>query len=105
MIVQIRLLMTKMLSTITTAQWRPAYKNAQDFLEACKVLDDPLKQQEARYSTQVSTILNRLPGLKEDRLAPPRVSQSEYDKTALSLLLLLWLSVHDSSSPIVSLVG
>ena len=39
---------------------------------------------EARYIDRISRIVGQLPAWKEERLPPPRVSQSQYDKVGLT---------------------
>lgn len=50
-----------------------------DFADAC----NPVRR-EARYIDRVAHIVTQLPGWKEQRLPPPRVSQSQYDKVGLT---------------------
>ena len=39
---------------------------------------------QARYETQLTEIIKQLPKWKQERLPPPRVSQSQYDKVGLT---------------------
>ena len=53
---------------------------------------------EARYIDRIAKIVSQLPAWKEQRLPPPRVSQSEYDKVGLTGTL--WSEIP----PIISLI-
>lgn len=84
-------------------QWRPSFTSTQHFLSACLDNPDPfglryvlrprvnigragteLYRSKARYETQVSELAIQLPVWKQERLPPPRVSQSQYDKVGLT---------------------
>lgn len=43
---------------------------------------------EARYQEKISEVVAQLPKWREERLPPPRVSLSEYDKVGLTRTLL-----------------
>ncbi|KAF5356022.1 hypothetical protein D9756_004202 [Leucocoprinus leucothites] len=89
------------LRTITQNQWQPWHSSVHAFLGACKPSGDPLLIHDARYMDLIQDILKQMPRWREERLPPPRVSQSEYDKVGLTLLEWLWVSAH---SPQVSLI-
>lgn len=44
---------------------------------------------DARYADKVAAIAQNLPVWREERLPPPRVSQSQYDKVGLTGKLLV----------------
>ncbi|KAF9452549.1 hypothetical protein P691DRAFT_696832 [Macrolepiota fuliginosa MF-IS2] len=89
------------LRTITQNQWQPWHSSVHDFLKACDTGTDPLLIRKPRYMTHIQDILKNMPKWREERLPPPRVSQSEYDKVGLTLLEWLWVSAH---SPQVSMI-
>ncbi|KAJ3576133.1 hypothetical protein NP233_g629 [Leucocoprinus birnbaumii] len=89
------------LRTITQNQWQPWHSSVRAFLNACKPGGDPLLIRNARYMAHIEEILKQMPKWREERLPPPRVSQSEYDKVGLTLLEWLWVSAH---SPQVSMI-
>ncbi|KAF7784715.1 hypothetical protein Agabi119p4_880 [Agaricus bisporus var. burnettii] len=80
--------------TITQNQWRPWHPSVQAFLVACSSENDPLLIRKARYMGRIEDILHEMPKWREERLPPPRVSQSEYDKIGLTLLEWLWICAH-----------
>lgn len=51
--------------------------------------------------SRVSAILEKLPKWRDERLSPPRVSQSEYDKVGLTLLQWIWISAHGPQACLV----
>jgi len=75
-------------------QWQPWRPSTESFLAACKTERDPLQIRTAPYMQFVSEILAKLPQRREERLPPPRVNQSEYDKVGLTLLQWIWISAH-----------
>ncbi|KAH8835430.1 hypothetical protein DL96DRAFT_1675460 [Flagelloscypha sp. PMI_526] len=77
-------------------EWHPRYHNTRDLLLACTKDQDPLFIRQTRHLDKFKQALSKLPELREERLPPPRVSQSEYDKIGLSLLQFLWASAHGS---------
>ncbi|GJE87739.1 proteasome-substrate-size regulator, mid region domain-containing protein [Phanerochaete sordida] len=82
------------LAAITSAQWMPSYPNAEALLVSCKNNVDPLGIRRARYVDKVQAIAENFPKWREERLPPPRVSQSQYDKVGLTLLQWIWTSAH-----------
>ncbi|KAI0702440.1 ARM repeat-containing protein [Cytidiella melzeri] len=82
------------LAAIMSEQWRPAYPSSELFLEACRESVDPLGLRHARYEVQLTEILKQFPIWKQERLPPPRVSQSQYDKVGLTLLQWIWTAAH-----------
>jgi len=86
---------------ITNSRWQPWYPSAQEFLLACNEEQDPLHIRETVYMKYLSQILERLPTWREERLPPPRVNQSEYDKVGLSVLLWIWVCAHTPEACLV----
>ncbi|TFK89763.1 ARM repeat-containing protein [Polyporus arcularius HHB13444] len=86
---------------IITIQWRPIYPSASKFVEACANSADPLRIREARYINRISEIVSQLPVWKEERLPPPRVSQSQYDKVGLTVLQWVWDFAHGPQAPLI----
>ncbi|OBZ79732.1 Proteasome activator complex subunit 4A [Grifola frondosa] len=85
---------------IIGVQWRPAYPSVEAFLAACEGFD-PLHIREARYMNRITQIVHHLPAWKEERLPPPRVSQSQYDKIGLTMLQWVWDFSHGPQAPLV----
>ncbi|KDR84826.1 hypothetical protein GALMADRAFT_233236 [Galerina marginata CBS 339.88] len=82
-------------------QWQPWYSNTEGFLVACDEQKDPLKIRDAPYMNYLSAILEKFPKWREERLPPPRVNQSEYDKVGLTLLQWIWVSAHGPAACLV----
>ncbi|KAF9535499.1 hypothetical protein CPB83DRAFT_841859 [Crepidotus variabilis] len=82
------------LYTILNQQWQPWYPSTIDFLRACKDQQDPLLIRRAPYLAFVHQIMGKLPKWREERLPPPRVNQSEYDKVGLTVLQWIWVTSH-----------
>ncbi|KAI8995384.1 ARM repeat-containing protein [Trametes punicea] len=98
---EIRSQIAQNIYAIISAQWRPVYRTAQEFVSACAVVHDPLHIREARYIGRISQIVNQLPAWKEERLPPPRVSQSQYDKVGLTILQWVWDFAHGPQAPLI----
>ena len=99
---QIRSQIASNIYAIITIQWRPVYPTVPEFVSACSRHSDPFhiryvpsgeslspfrtheEIREARYIDRISRIVGQLPAWKEERLPPPRVSQSQYDKVGLT---------------------
>ncbi|KAG6828605.1 hypothetical protein H0H92_007300 [Tricholoma furcatifolium] len=82
-------------------QWRPTYSSLGEFLNACETSQDPLRIREAKYLNHVLAIQEKLPQWREERLPPPRVAQSEYDKVGLTLLQWMWTSAHGAQACLI----
>ncbi|GLB36441.1 putative protein with domain of unknown function (DUF3437) [Lyophyllum shimeji] len=89
------------LFTLIKNQWQPTYPSTGAFLTACKTTNDPLRIRDARYLERVLDIRAKLPRWREERLPPPRVSQSEYDKVGLTLLQWIWVSAHGAQACLI----
>ncbi|KAF7320019.1 hypothetical protein MKEN_00785900 [Mycena kentingensis (nom. inval.)] len=93
---EIRAHVSAYLHILIRDQWVPTYPSLKALLSACENSEDPLGLRVAKYNDRVAAIVQKLPDLKEKRLAPPRVSQSEYDKIGLTLLQWVWISAYSS---------
>ncbi|KAF7306621.1 hypothetical protein MIND_00453500 [Mycena indigotica] len=98
---EIRAHISAYLHILIRDQWTPSYPSLKEFLLACESSPDPLGLRVAKYDGRVKDILSKLPKLKEERLPPPRVSQSEYDKIGLTLLQWLWISAYSSNPALI----
>ncbi|ETW87560.1 hypothetical protein HETIRDRAFT_469691 [Heterobasidion irregulare TC 32-1] len=86
---------------IITNRWRPSYRSAEAFLEACQTTEDPLHIQRAFYLPGVLEITRQMAKWKQERLPPPRVNQSEYDKVGLTLLRWMWIAFYAPHAPLM----
>ncbi|KAJ4476678.1 hypothetical protein J3R30DRAFT_3759946 [Lentinula aciculospora] len=98
---EIRGQLAQLLYTLIKIQWQPYYPSTALLLEACQTSKDPLHIREARYQGRISELLAQLPEWREERLPPPRVSLSEYDKVGLTLLHWIWVSAYGSQACLV----
>ncbi|KAJ6519492.1 hypothetical protein C8R45DRAFT_852433 [Mycena sanguinolenta] len=98
---EIRSYTSAYLHIIIRDQWTPTFPSMAALLEACESSADPLGVRNAKYSGRVNEILSQLPKLKEERLPPPRVSQSEYDKIGLTLLQWIWIAAYSSHASLI----
>ncbi|KAH9081608.1 hypothetical protein EDB83DRAFT_2512470 [Lactarius deliciosus] len=93
---EIRVSISASLYMIATRRWRPSYPSVATFLHSTATTDDPLS-----IRHHISALASKLPDWKEQRLPPPRVSQSTYDKVSLSLLRWLWVSFYSPQGPLI----
>ncbi|KAJ6501707.1 hypothetical protein C8R47DRAFT_1108448 [Mycena vitilis] len=98
---EIRAHVSAYLHIIIRDQWAPTYPSMEALLSACDNSADPLSLRVAKYNGRVNEIMSQLPKLKEERLPPPRVSQSEYDKIGLTLLQWIWISAYSSNASLI----
>ncbi|KAJ6627278.1 hypothetical protein B0H10DRAFT_1780024 [Mycena sp. CBHHK59/15] len=98
---EIRAHVSAYLHVIMREQWRPTFSSMHTFMSACQNSRDPLNVCATKYSERVDQIMSQLPRLKEDRLPPPRVSHSEYDKIGLTLLQWIWISAYSSHAALI----
>ncbi|KAJ7456643.1 hypothetical protein FB451DRAFT_1276697 [Mycena latifolia] len=98
---EIRAHVSAYLHIIIRDQWAPTFSSVDALLSACLNSPDPLSLRVTKYSGRVGQIMSQLPKLKEERLPPPRVSQSEYDKIGLTLLQWIWISAYSSHSALI----
>ncbi|KAJ8084329.1 Proteasome activator BLM10 [Marasmius tenuissimus] len=99
---EMRAHIAQLLYTMTRNQWRPLHPSPQAFVNACQdEKGDPLRIREVRYQDRMATFATQLTKWRDERLPPPRVSLSEYDKVSLTLLQWIWVSAHGSQASLV----
>jgi proteasome activator subunit 4 len=98
---EIRVSISANLYMIATRRWRPTYPSVDNFLRSVATTDDPLFIRRVHYLSHVEALANKLSDWKEERLPPPRVNQSTYDKVGLSLLRWLWVSFYSPQAPLM----
>ncbi|KZW02117.1 ARM repeat-containing protein [Exidia glandulosa HHB12029] len=89
------------IDTILRLQWHPSYPSTDAFIEACRSKPDPLLIRHARYEDRMKQFIEALGKWKHERLPPPRVNQSTYDKVGLTLLQWLWIASHGAQAPMI----
>ncbi|KZS93077.1 ARM repeat-containing protein [Sistotremastrum niveocremeum HHB9708] len=87
------------IDTLIHIQWRPGYRSVTSLMEACRQQSDPFQIRRARHLDRVETFVKYFPQWREERLPAPRVSQSQYDKTGLTLLQWIWNTSHGAHAP------
>ncbi|KAL7285729.1 hypothetical protein ACG7TL_000834 [Trametes sanguinea] len=98
---EIRSQIAQNIYAILSIQWRPTYPTVSEFIRSCSASRDVLRIREARYIDRISQIVSQLPAWREERLPPPRVSQSQYDKVGLTLLQWVWDFAHGPQAPLI----
>jgi len=98
---EIRVSISANLYMIATRRWRPSYSSVDTFLRAAGTTDDPLFIRRVSYLSDISALASKLSSWKDQRLPPPRVNQSAYDKVGLSLLRWLWVSFYSPQAPLM----
>ncbi|EPQ60983.1 hypothetical protein GLOTRDRAFT_53630 [Gloeophyllum trabeum ATCC 11539] len=91
---EMRAHIAQLLYVLLRTKWEPSYLSVEAFVDACSKSDDPLLIRGAPYFDRIQGIIQQLPVWKEQRLPPPRVSQSQYDKVGLTLLQWIWVSSY-----------
>ncbi|KAH7915111.1 armadillo-type protein [Hygrophoropsis aurantiaca] len=89
------------LCMISDHQWWPSYPTTASLILACSEKSSPLYRSQPSINNHVDNIIQALPKWKDERLAPPRVSQSQYDKVGMTMLLWLWVSFHGPEASLV----
>lgn len=89
------------LYTVVTTEWRPVYPSAAAFVQACRAEVDPLRIRDAKYMDRIMQIVEQLPHWRNERLPPPRVSQSQYDKVGLTILQWIWEFSHGPQANLI----
>jgi proteasome activator subunit 4 len=106
------------ISVIIAALWQPWHPSVAAFVRACSETEDPLRLREGRYMDRIRHITAQFPVWKEERLPPPRTSQSEvnhglcplmlrwlisgqYDKVGLTLLQCIWIAAHGQQATLM----
>ncbi|VDB99350.1 unnamed protein product [Peniophora sp. CBMAI 1063] len=97
---ELRVTIAESLHTCILHRWRPGYSSTSAFLDACVTLEDPLRSRDVPYAARIVQLSDKLTAWRGERLPPPRVAQSEYDKVSLCLLRFLWIAFYSSNAPI-----
>lgn len=66
------------------SQWRPEFPNSLALLANCNSSEDTFLLRDARHLQRITSIVDRLPALRAQRLPGASVSQSLYDKIGLT---------------------
>ncbi|EFI28574.1 hypothetical protein CC1G_13601 [Coprinopsis cinerea okayama7 len=81
--------------------WQPWHASTEAFVSACTESNDALQVRRAIYMDHISEIISNLPKWREERLPPPRVNQSQYDKVGLTVLQWIWISAYGAPAHLV----
>ncbi|KAG8858716.1 hypothetical protein FRB96_004853 [Tulasnella sp. 330] len=82
-------------------QWHPRFRTPSDLLVACASERDPLQVRKTDYLPRIQKYIDNFGRWREERLPPPRVSQSTYDRVGLTLLQWLWGTAHLPQAPTI----
>ncbi|KAN0100847.1 hypothetical protein V8E55_000831, partial [Tylopilus felleus] len=91
---EIRNTIASALYFIARNRWRPSYPSVATLMASCDETQDPLGTRESVFDDRFQQIVLQLAEWKDQRLPPPRVFQSQFDKVGLTMLLWLWASFH-----------
>ncbi|KAG8905939.1 hypothetical protein FRB99_007944 [Tulasnella sp. 403] len=96
---EIRAQIAASIGTLIGAEWHPRYRTASDVLLACTPENDALQLRKTKYMPQVQHYIDNFELWRSERLPPPRVSQSTYDRVGLTLLQWIWGTAHSVQAP------
>ncbi|KAI0034963.1 hypothetical protein K488DRAFT_83562 [Vararia minispora EC-137] len=97
---ELRALIAENVFLCITNLWAPCHSSVQAFLDACNN-DDPLSIRNVPFKDRIAKLAEQLGAWKEERLPPPRVNQSQYDKVGLTLLRWVWLTSFSSQATLL----
>ncbi|KAG8722752.1 hypothetical protein FRC08_010362 [Ceratobasidium sp. 394] len=83
------------------SEWHPCYPSVSEFLDACREDSDPLRIRDAAHMEKIQELVVQFPKWRLERLPPPKVNQSEYDKRGLTVLQWIWSAGHSSMAPLI----
>jgi len=95
---EIRNTIANALFLIARNRWRPSYPSVATLLASCDENPDPLRTRDSVFEDRFQYIIQQLARWKDERFPPPRVSQSQFDKVGLTMLLWFWVSFHGSEA-------
>ncbi|KAH8120588.1 hypothetical protein DFH11DRAFT_1838384 [Phellopilus nigrolimitatus] len=98
---EIRNMIATGLNVLMSCQWNPSYRSVDALLDACNKGGDPLGIRRPRHIEHINELVDELPIWRLERLPPPRVNQSQFDKVGLSLLTWIWSAGHVSEASLV----
>ncbi|PAV21860.1 ARM repeat-containing [Pyrrhoderma noxium] len=87
---EIRGSLAEAIHILMICDWYPSFPSLDAFLTSCKEEKDPLGIRKPRYIEHVNSLLSKFSIWRTERLPPPRVTHSQYDKVSLMLLNWLW---------------
>ncbi|KAG8770133.1 hypothetical protein FRC12_004487 [Ceratobasidium sp. 428] len=98
---EIRSSIAQNINSIKQSQWHPTYPSVPEFLSACAKSGDPLRIRETAHMEKIQELVDQFPKWRLERLPPPKVNQSEYDKRGLTVLQWIWSAGHSSMAPLI----
>lgn len=82
------------MGSLILLQWHPRYRAPSDLIAACSTEQDPLKVRVTDYMPYLQDYINNFAKWRLERLPPPRVSHSTYDRVGLTILQWIWGTAH-----------
>ncbi|KAA1468528.1 hypothetical protein DENSPDRAFT_833844 [Dentipellis sp. KUC8613] len=98
---EMRMMIAQNLYMMTVNRWRPTFPSTERFLQACATEEDPFNIRQPLYLSPTIRLVQQLTEWKSERLPPPRVNQSQYDKAGLTLLRWTAIGLCSSQAPLV----
>ncbi|EJD04282.1 uncharacterized protein FOMMEDRAFT_167503 [Fomitiporia mediterranea MF3/22] len=95
---EIRMGIAQNMYLLMTCEWYLSYPSIDAFLLACREEQDPLRIRHAKYVGRIHDLIEKLSVWKTERLPPPRVTQSQFDKVSLTALSWIWTIGHSSEA-------
>ncbi|KAJ1310179.1 hypothetical protein OPQ81_006923 [Rhizoctonia solani] len=96
---EIRSAIAQNIHCIKQAQWHPLYPSVSHFLDACRNGVDPLQIRQTTHMDKIEALVVQFPHWRAERLPPPKVNQSQYDKCGLTVLQWIWSAGHGAAAP------
>ncbi|CAE6462385.1 unnamed protein product [Rhizoctonia solani] len=96
---EIRSVIAQNIHCIKQAQWHPLYPSVSSFLDACRNEIDPLQIRRTAHMDKIEALVMQFPQWRVERLPPPKVNQSQYDKCGLTVLQWIWSAGHAADAP------
>ncbi|KAG8934508.1 hypothetical protein FRC01_002240 [Tulasnella sp. 417] len=84
------------LGVLMGIQWHPRYRTSGELVAACGTNNDPLQIRKAEHLPRIQSFISNFDQWRQERLPPPRVSQSTYDRVGLTLLQWVWGTAHSA---------
>ncbi|KAF8758973.1 hypothetical protein RHS01_02837 [Rhizoctonia solani] len=96
---EIRSAIAQNIHCIKQAQWHPVFSSVSLFLDACRDQIDPLQIRQTAHMDKIEALITQFPQWRAERLPPPKVNQSQYDKCGLTVLQWIWSAGHAADAP------
>ncbi|CEL52206.1 Proteasome activator complex subunit 4 OS=Xenopus laevis GN=psme4 PE=2 SV=1 [Rhizoctonia solani AG-1 IB] len=96
---EIRSAIAQNIHCVKQAQWHPVFPSVSQFLDSCRGEIDPLQIRQTAHMDKIEALITQFPRWRAERLPPPKVNQSQYDKCGLTVLQWIWSAGHAADAP------